>query len=891
MLGKLRGCALAAFVSLLFIDSLHASNPSLCIDQDPRCHVLGGALRFRVKLGTSTQSIVSGQFSIQYNTQLLEFVNIMPGHDCEPSSPFEAGLFESVDTINGVIHYGVGIALGGTGTSTSTSMACVTFRILGSSPGEVCLFNGPNPFETKLANSFGFPVIISNASSCPLPPGSTGISCDSYVVSQSCVCGSGLPPDCSLLSDDCNAGVCTGLPAQCERLAYVNGACDDENECTNSDECDDGWCIGTNCPDPSLCVTPMAGCFVPGSLARFEIDLGSGQPLINGGQFSLSYDPTALRFVSIEPGAGCDPTSPFSYEVFENVKKHLGQIFYAVGIEPGVGTETTGPATMACVSFVVLQGPRAEVCLFDAGNPQETILSSEKGMPIQVDNADTCHPHRGYPILSCDEVSTTDTCDCGGITANCSPMDSPCSVGVCEGSPASCVSHSINEGLPCDDGYECSTIDLCESGLCRGQNCTNPSLCLQANETCPVVDGLHRIVVQMGDGSPVITSGEFSIAYDPTVLELVSIEPGHSCDPTSPFVLPIFLDVDEVNGVIHFAVGVDLNGPLLGTQGPAALACLAFRIMADIDSDVCIFREPNPLRTALVDDQGRDVEIYNAFHCPLVGAAVDVTCLPVEVMDTCLCDVGVPDCSLLTDACNLGFCGGTPNQCRQMPTNEDGFCDDINPCTIVDKCSEGVCVGTGCASQSLCVDVDESCQVPSEKLVRVIMGAGDPYIVGGEFTLLYDPSVVEILAIHPGASCDPDSPFVMEIFESINAIDGEIFYAVGVELGANAEGTQGPAVLACIEIRLLERDPNSEICLYADQNPAITVLVDRNGFPVYVDNTEDCTEDLFRNPLLSCDRACIPIPTLTTWGTVILALLMLVGGKVMWSGSGARSNR
>jgi hypothetical protein len=65
---------------------------------------------------------------------------------------------------------------------------------------------------------------------------------------------------------------------------------------------------------------------------------------------------------------------------------------------------------------------------------------------------------------------------------------------------------------------------------------------------------------------------------------------------------------------------------------------------------------------------------------------------PCTVGDTCSngnCLSGAPmDCAYLTDSCNTGICSG--GQC--LAQSKAGACDDANPCTIGDNCSNGTCV-------------------------------------------------------------------------------------------------------------------------------------------------------------------------------------------------------
>lgn len=878
-----RGPTLFCAVAISFLIAaphLHAASPSLCLSIEEGCNVLDGTLRVRIQLGATDSRVVSGQFSIQYDPARLDFAYITPGQTCDPTSPFNTELFEVVDESTGVIHYGTSIELGGAGTHGPALVACATFKIIAGVPGNVCLFNGPNPYETRLSNEMGFPVFINNAIACPTANPAPSYSCDSYVTSLNCVCPNGIAPDCSLLTDQCHTGYCDGFPGQCLSFPQDAGSCNDNNPCTHPDKCDNGYCIGTNCPDPSLCVIGEEGCHVPGSVVRYKVQLGSGEPIITSGQFTLMYDPAALDFLSIAPGDNCDVTSPFTNEIFENVDENQGKISYAVGIAPGIGVGTSGPATMACVTFMALGGTSTDLCMVSADNPFETRLSDDMGNSVTPDNGDTCHPYRPPPALSCASTIFDDTCNCPLGPPDCSRFTNSCNEGVCIDMPAHCQAMPDNEGQGCDDGYACSANESCVSGTCMATDCNNPSLCVNGGSSCPTIGGLYQVSIIVGSGDDVIVSGEFSLHYNPLALDFVSIAPGGGCDPTSPFDSEIFEFVNEATGDIHYAAGVDISSGGVGTMGPAALACLTFIVLKDTESNVCLFQDENPLITALVNDQGESIEIYNAVDCPLPQPSTDLSCLNIDVIDSCECPGGTADCTHLSDDCNLGFCDGPPYRCQSMSINEGGQCNDGNPCTTIDTCTNGVCMGTGCTSPSLCVLTEETCQVPSTKLVRIVIGEGDPYIVGGSFMMNFDPSIVSFISIEPGATCDPLSPFVLEVYEDVDLVTGSIFYAVGVDPGMENPGTQGPATLACLNIQLNAVDLDSSICISTGTNPSYTLLADRNGFSIPVDNTKDCVEPLLGDSLLSCDHVCKPVPTTTTWGTIILTLLLLVAARL-----------
>lgn len=186
--------------------------------------------------------------------------------------------------------------------------------------------------------------------------------------------------DVCTVNDTCSEnGVCSGTPVE-------SIACASDVDCFGS-PCDraTGFC---ECPDqPELCidlVTPLPEgltCHDEDTVLEFRVRLGFSAHLIIGGQFLIRYDPTALDFLSVEPGRVSDPTSPFSEPIFQDIDESTGDVFYAVGATlEHFGSH--GPTTMATLRF----RPKTacvsdELCFFD-DNPMNTTLSDSTGRSV-----------------------------------------------------------------------------------------------------------------------------------------------------------------------------------------------------------------------------------------------------------------------------------------------------------------------------------------------------------------------------------------------------------------------------------------------------------------------------------------------------------------------------
>lgn len=219
----------------------------------------------------------------------------------------------------------------------------------------------------------------------------------------------------------CTADSCdpSGYPCINDPAGAAGVACDDENACTHTDQCDGVnpyplGCAGTDinsepCVDPSECAwgppnegpydceggfclcslsTPLCfffddDCYEEGDPVYGTVSIGVGSELITGGQFLLEYDTTCLEFVSIGVCAG----SPFENEIASIVDEDTGQVFYAVTVDPfnPMAGATIGPEDLACAEFIMLDncGP-CDVCFLSV-NPKNTILTNNLGYSVVLD--------------------------------------------------------------------------------------------------------------------------------------------------------------------------------------------------------------------------------------------------------------------------------------------------------------------------------------------------------------------------------------------------------------------------------------------------------------------------------------------------------------------------
>ncbi|MFQ5589537.1 MAG: hypothetical protein ACE5HE_00095 [Phycisphaerae bacterium] len=282
---------------------------------------------------------------------------------------------------------------------------------------------------------------------------------------------------------------------------------------------------------------------------------------------------------------------------------------------------------------------------------------------------------------------------CNPATRELTQLDDgdPCTDDICDPATGSVGHPPAAVGTSCDDKEVCTANDTCDgSGACLGTDltlipCTSdadcfesvcdettglcecldqPTLCLTADRSdCYAEGDIVQINVELGYGLHVISGGQFSVSYDPSVLKYVSLAPGSTVtveDPfvESPFGIEIHRIVDEVAGTIFYAVGVDFRAKLQGTRGPTVMAVMRFRALTPCSSsDVCFFDDP-PRTTLLTDDKGSRV-----FHVPCCADGVSVSGPPLEL--------NAPE-SLVVDA----DAGTLSSDVTWDPVTSSGGCND-----------------------------------------------------------------------------------------------------------------------------------------------------------------------------------------------------------------------
>ena len=508
---------------------------------------------------------------------------------------------------------------------------------------------------------------------CSLVPGNEGGACNDgnwCTKGETClegVCQGGAPINCNdddpCTTDGCEAAVGCG---------YLNNTvpCDDGNLCTLGDTCLDGSCEPGSgllaCDDGNMCTDdacqPGAGC----------LHVANTLPCDDNN--SCTTEDLCLDGVCA--GAGvlqCDDANPCTKDVCLPDGGCLHE-------EVTGACSDADPCTVNdfCVAGICTSGAALDC---DDQNPCTDDQCTAQGICQHLVNAAQCDDQN--------PCTTGDHCEDGA----CVPTDglfcddgNVCTTDWC--TPAHGCVYQANT-LPCNDGNECLTGDVCSEGECAGSlivncddgnvctfdNCIPDTGCTNETNTIPCDDGNKcTLGDQCGAG---VCKG-----HEPLECNDGDVCTDDSCDPAA--------------GCVH-----------VNNSSPCD------------DEDACTLAD---LCAAGVCAGTQQVQCDDGNVCTADSCDPAVGC--VKEFNTALCEDG--NACTKVDKCQQGMCKGTEpldcndnDVCTDDACNPDSGCvyeyntspcDDLNLCTTADACLDGIClgpVGVVCTDNDVCTD--DSC--------------------------------------------------------------------------------------------------------------------------------------------------------------------------------------
>ena len=287
-----------------------------------------------------------------------------------------------------------------------------------------------------------------------------------------------------------------------------------------------------------------------------------------------------------------------------------------------------------------------------------------------------------------DACTTGETCNaglCGGSTlapdgtpcddSDADTLGDTCQSGLCAGQPKPCQGECCDaeDGLMCDDGNGCTQGDICAAGACVGADKTLD--CSTLNNACVT-------------GACVPSTGECGPIARPDGVE---------CDDNELCTLADACQAGTCRGVPRNCTELD-EACVVGVCDAADGKCKATK-----RSDGFPCHDGNPC-TGHDDCNdgacGGEVDLCGACKGLGTGDACDDgdACTPgagicVQVAAGLRCDAEPKACSEASEACAVGTCDPVDGACVGISLHNGASCDDGNPCTELDSCATGVCVG------------------------------------------------------------------------------------------------------------------------------------------------------------------------------------------------------
>ncbi len=485
---------------------------------------------------------------------------------------------------------------------------------------------------------------------CSNPPKANNSACDDGSLCtktdtcQGGVCAGASPVTCAA-SDQCHsAGTCDAKTGTCSNPAQSDGSsCNDGTLCTSTDTCKTGVCTGTVpvvCPLPDQCHTAgscdgtTGKCSNPTKKDGTACDDASKcttTDTCQAGACKSASTVTCTASDQCHTAGVCDPKSG----TCSNPDKIDGTL-----CNDGK-TCTTGDkcAAGACVGGALpcadALGCSVDSCVEPTGCSHDL---SKCSCTADADcNTDPCVKGR-----TCDTNAGKCT---AGTPVDCSALTDGCNTGKCDATGA-CKAVPVTDSIGCDDKNLCTRTDACSAGKCVG-----------TLVTCTASDQCHNV------GSCDSTTGNCS---NPAKTDGSACTDSNACTKTDTCktgtCTPGSLVVCTASDQCHNA----------GT--------------CDISTGAC----SNPLRTGSCDDGNKCTQTDT---CNTSGVCVGGNSVTCSVSDQCH---------------SLGVCDTTSGICSNPP--KSGACNDADACTINEACSNGTCGG---GSPVVCPPPASTCQTTS----------------------------------------------------------------------------------------------------------------------------------------------------------------------------------
>ncbi|MBN2802845.1 MAG: CRTAC1 family protein [Deltaproteobacteria bacterium] len=285
---------------------------------------------------------------------------------------------------------------------------------------------------------------------------------------------------------------------------------------------------------------------------------------------------------------------------------------------------------------------------------------------------------------------------CAGVT--CEAMDQCHKAGVCEPSTGECSNPVIADGSGCDDNNVCTYGETCQAGVCSAEG----------DVVCSPLDDCHKAGKcdpETGCSNPVKENGAScgdnnACTSDDHCEEGVCTGDIKKCE--------------VVDDCLESAVCNSATGECEGVPKPDGTSCTSAVVTelcqeAVCQSGSCVAAEKACEPTDGCHYAGVCDGTTGKCSNPVKndGATCDDgnMCTESETCISGVCEGGTQITCLPTDACHLVDSCNPAVGCVEIPAADGTSCDDGNPCTMSDECSEGICASANpvvCQSDNPC---------------------------------------------------------------------------------------------------------------------------------------------------------------------------------------------
>ena len=535
--------------------------------------------------------------------------------------------------------------------------------------------------------------------------------------------------DCTFLDGACSAGYCDASSDVCLSRPTNEGLpCDDGDACTSGTRCAAGLCKPKSVVSCEHLDTPCS---------TAQCDRDSGTCALQQLPDDTPCDDGDACTQGDACSAGqCTPGAPRSCDdgdacTSDSCAADVGCSHTPAAGPCGVTVTACGTITCTVEGDCTVEPSneggdcddgnactQGDICHAGACEPTTT-LTCDDGNPC---TSNTCDPLAGCTyapeIALCDDDNVCTQVDicingaCVGTTLSRCDDGNPCTVDVC--AAQSGCSNTVDDTLPCDDGFLCTTNDACNGGTCAGTpdttTCDDGLFCNGA-ETCVPDDPNADAEGCLPGTAPIVSDGIdcTSDNCDEDTDTIAHTPNDASCGGT--FCAPQICDPTQgcVSGDPPSDDGVDCTDDSCDeamhtiTHSPNDSSCAGGTFCAPQICDSmlgCQATERN-----CDDGNGCTVDNCDNDICTHVGKTCDDgDACTVDACDNNICTEPRPsrDCDDGND-CTTDGCDPASG-CTHGKLNGTS-CDDGNACTKNDVCTNGICGGTlNCDDGEVCTE-------------------------------------------------------------------------------------------------------------------------------------------------------------------------------------------